>query len=655
MSTISVCFVLSSDDSDEDLSKFEHNYQLLYKPIISYLYAHATCSLAFSFSGTQLSWYKKKHPEFLELVSKLSSKKQIEVLGGGYYTPVFSLLYPQDRSGQIELLSSAIRQSIGRRPRGLSLHADCWDPSLIASFETCGMEYVLLDSTLIPPEKQSFIPIVVSERGKILTIIPCYHDLQPSLSLSPEAYLQIVCETVRKKNTIHDKTVDSVVPVLLPKDVAVSLLTSGWWEKLCSLLQTTYASTVQMSLPLQYMRGTTHRIPAYIPSGVNPAIAQWCIEPYTKMAVSRQFPVTVYDYLHMYPVHHVLYNRMLYVSMLVNQCHGDKMRKKAAREKLWEAQNGIAYVCTPSLVLEKSPLRNAAFEKLIEAEKLIRDSGDFHPSITTFDYNGDGLIEYICQMEQYTACIGLNGGSLFELDVMKNCGSYTTNLSRLQRYDAYDDGYLRGLFVDHLFNKEQFSRYIVGKSSGSIVFSQTQYSQSSFNSQRHDISLIAYDSCFESGQAVSLRKNYHARADGMAVQYILKNDSPIPLTVTFAVEFNFTQTTLDKQYSLEIVDAGERQFIDTYEQYPELLGDVSAVQLVDELHGISFILTPNENSGFCSNPIVFMRPDNNGAMAAVTRTYSFALFWDVQLAPGLEIEKTINLGILTLRKRNRKV
>ena len=41
---------------------------------------------------------------------------------------------------------------------------------------------------------------------------------------------------------------------------------------------------------------------------------------------------------------------------------------------------------------------------------------------------------------------------------------------------------------------------------------------------------------------VVLRKNYIASSSGIIVQYILKNDSPLPLKALFVVESNFAQT-----------------------------------------------------------------------------------------------------------------
>ena len=138
---INICLEFSTESSNfTDISDYKTVYEKMYKPLISFLYAHQECPFSFYFSGLEFDFIRQKNPEFIEILRKLVNRKQVEILGGGYYNPVFPLLFPQDRTGQVELLSSAIRKSVGKRPRGVSLCASAWDPSLVTSFETCGME-----------------------------------------------------------------------------------------------------------------------------------------------------------------------------------------------------------------------------------------------------------------------------------------------------------------------------------------------------------------------------------------------------------------------------------------------------------------------------------------------------------------------------------
>ena len=83
-------------------------------------------------------------------------------------------------------------------------------------------------------------------------------------------------------------------------------------------------------------------------------------------------------------------------------------------------------------------IRQNAYRSLTEAEKYIRAADTFKESVTSYDYNNDGLIEYICRMDKYTACISKNAGAINELNIMHNTGNYADNLSRIEKFDKVD-------------------------------------------------------------------------------------------------------------------------------------------------------------------------------------------------------------------------
>ena len=199
MSAIYVSFSLMSISSYlENNDTFEKDYQAVYKTIAKFLFSHSELSFTFSFLGNQFAYIKKRHPEFFVLLKEMIDRKQVEILGGGYYNPVMPLLYPIDRNGQIEMLSSEIRNATGKLPRGLSLFADCWDSSLINNCHSTGMEYVLLEETMVPNNKNKFLPIVMSEIGKSVEIYVVSNRLNPVLFETPEEFLAELINTVEK-------------------------------------------------------------------------------------------------------------------------------------------------------------------------------------------------------------------------------------------------------------------------------------------------------------------------------------------------------------------------------------------------------------------------------------------------------------------------
>ena len=70
------CLVLNADlESSDETVSLEKNYQNVFKPLLSFLYSHKDFFLTIGFSGPQLAHYEKKHPESIELLHELSSKR----------------------------------------------------------------------------------------------------------------------------------------------------------------------------------------------------------------------------------------------------------------------------------------------------------------------------------------------------------------------------------------------------------------------------------------------------------------------------------------------------------------------------------------------------------------------------------------------------
>ncbi len=666
MNSVYVCFTLKSVFSALDTTDvLDKNYQTVYKPIAKFLYSHPSFPFSFVFSGTQIQFFKKRRNELITIFRELVERKQIEIIGGGYYEPILPLLFPVDRNGQIDLLSAEIRQAIGKRPRGISVFADCWDSSLVNNLQTCGIEYALLDSTIVPVNKRKFLPLIMTDLGKSIEILTYYDTFIPSAETPIEEFVERVLkavEKVEKKDSGLQSESDRIVNIGLSHEQLVSLMESKWFEKLYDFYQLNPDSRLKFSTPGDYRKNSAVKIPAYIQAGINGNLAKW-IGLSNEDDFKQNNQMTVFDFMEKYPQSHALYNRMLYVSMMVNQYKNDKMRKKAAREKLWHGQNGLCFISTSEGAFANARIRQQSYKYLMEAEKLLREDTDFKESVTCFDYNGDGMNEYICRMQNYFSYITLTGGAVQELELIKNTGNFADNLSRTQEYDEYSDDYERGIFIDHIFTEEQFEKYVNAQPAGDGIFSRVQYSQQKYSQNKHEVLLGAEATLKSSKQKVSLRKKYIINSTGMIVQYVLKNESCRPLSVIFAVESNFANTNFipdDISYfNVEAVNNDEIVKIDSKEStkkfYDEgTLSDVSIVRLADSESGTFFGFEPNENCGYCYYPIIFKRPGySNKEMINSSMTFVSTLYWKINLDPGMETEKNINFTI-TNSKKSRK-
>ena len=662
MGSIYVSFIVKSVSfCTENTDCLEKSFQTIYKPLIKYLYSHPSFPLSFAFTGPQIQYYKKRKNELITILREMVDRKQVEILGGGYNDPLLPLLNSIDRNGQIDLLTSEIRQTFGKRPRGMTLFQDCWDSSLVNNIHTCGIEYVILNCNLLPESKRSFLPIFMSDLGKNVDIFPYYNDVLPNEEMLAEEFVYNIEKAVlkvEKKDTHIQLDADRIIAITLTPQQAAKLNETKWFEQLGKYIDDNKDGRVKLTTLNAYRTsGIKMKISSYIPVGISDEVAKII----QQSSDSRnRFPGTIYDFMYAYPESQKLYNRMLYTSLLVNQCKTDKMRKKTAREKLWQAQNGMTLLSTADDPLKNSLYRQLSYKYLTEAEKMLRGDSKFTESVTCFDYDNDGIDEYVCRMEQYFAYISLAGGCVPELDVIKDSFNYADNLKRRFEFDGYDDEYDRGLFIDHLFTDSQLDLYVRGEPAGDGVFSRIQYSQFKYSQQHHEVQLCARAVWKPTGQTVYLRKKYIINSTGMYVQYIIRNESDKPLKAKFAVESNISDISflndMKPGFSLETVDNGEVVTLSTDHSTQEMnrkgkLNNVQIVRLSDKPNGISFVFEPNEKCSYCFNPIRFNRPGfSREKIGPVNLTYASSLFWDINIEPGRETEKSINFTIIPVKK-----
>lgn len=674
MITLHICPVFAGKISQfQDLSSYKEAYEKAYKPLGVLLFGNQDFKFSFHFSGPQLELFKKHNPEFVELLKTLLVRKQIEIIGGGYYNPLFPLLFPMDRSAQIEKLSLAIRQNFGRRPRGMRLFADSWDPSLVLTLDECNMEYVLLENALLPIPKQLLLPVVMSDRGKTAKVLPVCSQFVPKKNEKSCEYLERILSEVNEivssrvcdaANADCETSLARMVAVPFDEESIAPLLEKSWLEEFAARAKERDDVRVEFSLPNSCAKSSEAFAQGYIHAGINPDIAKWCSVPYQKVENSGGYPTNIYDYIQIYDASRSLYNRMVYISLLLNQCRGDKIRRNAARDKLMAAQAGEAFICRSKSELEAFAARQMSYKNLTEAEKILRECSLFKESVTSYDYDGDGFCEYVCRLEKYGVCITQAGGSIFELNVIKSGVNYVDNFSRISAFDGIDDDYFRGIFVDHIFEEDEAAKYCRGETCRNGLFSARRYREISFSSQKQEILLETRTRFSTMDQPILLRKKYSVNSNGILVQYIIRNEGPIAVKAKFAVEMNLAELNLlgsdYKPYNFELVSAGS-VIAGTSDSACHLAFDggivdkVSAMQISDANSGVSFVFTPNEEASVTYFPVSFRRRNMDGDIVQnESRTFVSAFIWDLDLPAGMEVEKTISFALSYARKQRKK-
>lgn len=606
-----------------DSKDCEEIYQNSYKPLVSALYNLPEFPFSIALTGIFCEWVERHHPEFFMILEEMTSRKQIEILGGGYYSPLFPFLPPIDRVGQIEMLTTAIRKNFGKRPRGAWLPASAWEPSMIASLTSCCMEYVLIDRLMIEtsdfPGVTGLNPVILEDSGKTIIAVPMDNTYRNLERFSVRSFIESITgnpdDQIKKNITvfIERESIDAIfTPVFGEQE--------PWITQFYSAVQES-ESKIMLSTPGQILKSQTMLHRAFLPSGMSPYDYDKVEAPDDVRFLAR----TSVKYLLLESDNVMnIYAKMMYVHSLVTLLRGDKARRKTGKEELWKAQNEFIYrtkIPPHEKAVSPRQLRLAAYKNLLAAERMSRLRGVFAPSIHSFDFDLDGLKEYLCQLENLNFYIHPLGGRIFELDILSLHKNYSdVDISR------------SGLFIDHLYPSEESENIENGTLPDSPpVFAKSLYQELSVDAARHEVSLRAAGFFGIFQQPVSLKKTFSFRNEGIQVQYILKNDSPFNISGIFLIEIDLALQGFKNMIPTMAAYAQDNRIEGIAEQ--SSFSDLSWIRLDDPESGSHFTFEANENPQATLVPIL----DKGGV-----RLY---LYWKVELGPNFETEKMLFLKI----------
>jgi 4-alpha-glucanotransferase len=124
---------------------FEQVYTQAYLPMLEALERHPQVRLSLHYTGSLLDWLEDTHPAFLQRIAVLVERRQVEIVGGGYYEPILPSIPDDDKVAQILRLSDRIRRCFGAQASGMWLAERVWEPGLPRLLRAAGVEWTILD------------------------------------------------------------------------------------------------------------------------------------------------------------------------------------------------------------------------------------------------------------------------------------------------------------------------------------------------------------------------------------------------------------------------------------------------------------------------------------------------------------------------------
>jgi len=173
--------------NSEDVLK--EAYEKSYLPFIEVMEKYPEISFHLHISGPLLLWLKDNKPEYILKIKKLIKRGQMEILGGGFYEPILTMLSEKDRIGQISSYKKYLEDLFEIEISGIWTAERVWEPDLPTSLEKAGISYTLLDDYHFKGVgiygKNLYGYYLVEYRTSFVKVFPISEKLRYSIPFSP--------------------------------------------------------------------------------------------------------------------------------------------------------------------------------------------------------------------------------------------------------------------------------------------------------------------------------------------------------------------------------------------------------------------------------------------------------------------------------------
>ncbi len=441
---------------------FERCYQHAYLPFVQHLEKHTLIRAALHFSGPLLTWIQQHHPEYFELLRSLVKRKQVEMVGGGFYEPILAVIPAEDQREQIERLAAYLEEHFGERPSGAWLAERVWEPQLPSVLAAAQVNYTLVDdfhflaAGFEPSEL--FGAYLAEDRGKAVRVFAGQKALR---YLVPFGKVEEVIQYLREAAMTHPGGVavfgDDMEKFGVWPGTFEHCYDNHWLEDFLTALENN-SDWLTVTPPGEYAESHAPLGRADLPTASYPEMAEWALPTSVRQrfhAVQQEFSgrpeVAAFlrggswrGFFRKYAEANLLHKKMLRAGTRLAAVPLRRTETKPAREiaiardQLLRAQCNDAYWHGVFGGLYAPHLRTELWRNLIRAElaadKLI--PGGQIGRVEMLDYDTDGKNELLFTGPEYQALLKpSDGGTVAALDFRPTAATLINSMQR--RPEAY--------------------------------------------------------------------------------------------------------------------------------------------------------------------------------------------------------------------------
>ena len=436
----------------------EDCYAKSYLPFLETLLGHPKLQVVLHYSGYLLSWIYDHHPEAIEMLRDLIKEERVELLSGGFYEPILTVLPEKDRPLQIKELTTFITRNFGNKPKGMWLAERVWEPQMPKFLAEAGIDYLPIDDyhfKLTGLEDKDLLGYYLTEDdGKVVSVFPGSEKLRYYIPFrSVEETISYFREiSTQGENPLLTMADDGEKFGVWPKTYK-HCYENRWLDNFFTALEES-AEWIETTTFSEYHKRFRPLGRVYLPTASYREMGEWSLpaegaleyervlEEMTKTTGERAKQLLRGGiwraFFAKYPESNHIHKRMRMISNRVHQATSTKPKKgREALAELWKGQCNDAYWHGIFGGLYLPHLRSALYRHLLRAETLAGDILNDHKQYEKGDFDCDGFEDVIIGTDELVLAASEKGGCLTELSLRKHSVNVLDILTR--RPEAYHE------------------------------------------------------------------------------------------------------------------------------------------------------------------------------------------------------------------------